>query len=82
MVFRIFEKEWAFMKGLHIKQKEIRLIRMVEVVHKTGYSRASIYKMIREGKFPPQCKIGLRAVAWTLSDVDDWIKARIDNQCL
>lgn len=58
----------------------VRLIRLPEVIHRVGFSRASIYKMIREGTFPRQHKIGPRAVAWTEKSIDDWIREKLDLQ--
>lgn len=59
---------------------ELRLIRLTNVMRKTGLSRATIYRNIGEGTFPRQHHIGLRAVAWTESSIDDWIKERIHGQ--
>lgn len=56
-----------------------RLIRLTEVMNRTGYGKAWIYRLIREGRFPTQIKIGSRAVAFIESEIDDWIQATIDE---
>ena len=54
-----------------------RFIRLSEVSVRTGLSRATIYQHIKVGRFPAQVKLGLRAVGWIESEIDDWIEARI-----
>lgn len=54
-----------------------RLIKMPEVMHRTGYGKAWIYRLISHGKFPASVKIGTRAIAFVESEVDDWINQRI-----
>ena len=54
----------------------MRLIRMPEVIGKTGLSRSTIYLLSSEDLFPPSRKIGHRAVAWIESEVDEWMQAR------
>ncbi|MEZ2378871.1 helix-turn-helix transcriptional regulator [Enterobacter sp. RCC_40] len=53
------------------------LIRLQEVRRRTGYSKAWIYRLMSEGKFPTSVKIGSRAIAFVESEVDDWINQRI-----
>jgi len=55
------------------------LIRLTEVLCRTGYSKASIYRLIRQGRFPVQVKIGPRSVAFIESEVDEWINQRIEE---
>lgn len=57
-----------------------RIMRVPAVEHATGYSRPTIYRLERQGKFPPRVKIGEGqggAVGWLAADVDAWISARI-----
>ncbi|HBS0460406.1 helix-turn-helix transcriptional regulator [Serratia ureilytica] len=53
--------------------KTLKLIRLSEVIRKTGFGKTWIYKLISVGKFPKQIKIGERAVAFIESEVDEWI---------
>lgn len=55
-----------------------RFLRIAEVIKKTGRSRAAIYRMIADGSFPKQEKIGLRAAGWRLSEVMRWMNAPMD----
>jgi len=54
-----------------------RLIRLREVMTRTGRSRSSLYADIKSGNFPPNLAIGARAVAWTESSISEWIAARV-----
>lgn len=51
-----------------------RLIRLPEVMNKTGYSKAWIYRLISRGVFPEPIKIGIRARAFIESEIDEWIE--------
>ncbi|MDF0544097.1 AlpA family phage regulatory protein [Sphingobium sp. H39-3-25] len=50
-----------------------RLLRKPSVTAKTGLSVSAIYRLERAGRFPRRFQIGLRAVAWYESDIDDFI---------
>lgn len=56
-----------------------RLIRLPEVLERTGYGKARIYRLISEGRFPAPVKIGVRAVAFVESEVDEWIQSVIET---
>ena len=53
------------------------LIRLSEVRRRTGYSKAWIYRLLKENRFPQSIKIGTRSVAFVESEIDDWINQRI-----
>ncbi|EJA5009149.1 helix-turn-helix transcriptional regulator [Salmonella enterica] len=55
------------------------LLRMSEIMRRTGYGKAWIYRLISQGKFPRPVKIGSRAIAFVESEVDDWINQRIEE---
>lgn len=55
---------------------EDRLLRRREVEARTGLSRTSIYRLMREGRFPEPLKIGSKAVRWPESEIGDWLAAR------
>ena len=72
-----------------IKPKN-RLIRLPEVLTRTGYGRTSIYRKMEEGTFPKCLKLDgapaepnkfdCRAIAWIEYEVDQWIKSRIEER--
>ncbi len=56
-----------------------RILRLPAVIERTGKPRPSIYRMIKEGIFPKQIKLGERSVGWLESEVDEWIKQCIEK---
>jgi prophage regulatory protein len=48
------------------------LLRRKEVERIAGISRASIYRLIKAGKFPHPVSLGTGAVRWKQSDVVAW----------
>ena len=55
------------------------LIRLPEVLKRTGFGKAWIYRLISEGRFPAPVKIGVRAVGFVESEVDEWIQSVIET---
>jgi prophage regulatory protein len=53
------------------------LIRLRQVLLRTGMSRSMIYAYIREGRFPAPVAISTRCVAWIEGEIDSWIASRI-----
>jgi prophage regulatory protein len=39
-------------------------------------SRSTIYAAVKAGTFPAPVRIGARAVAWRVSEVEQWLEAR------
>ena len=56
-----------------------RLIRMPEVLSKTGYQKSWVYRLISENQFPKPIKLGRRAVAFIEIEVDEWILQKISQ---
>lgn len=54
------------------------LIRLSEVQRRTGYSKAWLYRLMSEKRFPLPVKIGSRAIAFIESEIDAWIQERIN----
>jgi len=56
------------------------IIRLPQVIKKTGLSRSTIYAHAKKGIFPKPIQIGgLRAVGWVESEIDDYIDVQIDK---
>jgi prophage regulatory protein len=49
------------------------LLRIRDVTERTKLSRATIYRRIGAGTFPPSEPISSGLVAWYQSDIDEWI---------
>ena len=59
-----------------VKTTHTRLLRLSEVLSLYPISRSFIYKNIETGNFPKPIKIGSRAIAWKLEDIEAWIESR------
>ena len=74
----------------HTPQK--RLIRLPEVLSRTGFGRTSIYRKMEDGSFPRSVKLDgppkdpeafdSRAIAWIEDEVEQWIDSRIEERDL
>ena len=53
-----------------------RLLRRQEMEELTGLSRASIYKLMRSGRFPLPVRVSAAAFRWRVSDIAAWIQSR------
>lgn len=51
-----------------------------EVKRRSGLGVSTIYRWISDGRFPRPCNIGPRTVRWLESDIDAWMRARIEPQ--
>jgi prophage regulatory protein len=50
-----------------------RIIRLKNVLNRSGLSRSTVYRKINEGTFPPQVKVSLNGVGWRESELNRWI---------
>lgn len=52
-----------------------RILREPEVAQKDGnLSRSTRWRLERDGRYPRRKKIGLNAVGWKESEIEEWIK--------
>ncbi|MGP5328211.1 AlpA family transcriptional regulator [Pseudomonas helleri] len=67
----------AEMSQAHVER---HIMRREEVERKTGFKRAHIYNLMKEGKFPQAKRIGLRAVGWDSLEIEQWVVERLGQQ--
>ena len=53
------------------------ILRLPTVRARTGLSRSTIYLHVADGSFPRPVSLGVRAVGWVESDIEDWISRKI-----
>jgi len=53
------------------------ILRLPQVLAKTGLARSTIYERIKAGEFPQPISLGGRASGFLSSEVDEWIAARV-----
>lgn len=58
------------------------LLRLPEVMRKSGYSRSMVYDLIAKGLYPKPIKISERAVAWRSHEVEAMMSAVIAQKTL
>ena len=54
-----------------------RLLRLTEVMQRTGVRSSFIYARMKEGKFPRSVALSRRTVVWPLSAIYAWIAEQI-----
>jgi prophage regulatory protein len=54
-----------------------RVLRFPHVKVATGLTRTTIYEGMVAGTFPKPIRLGVRAVGWLASDIDQWLDQRI-----
>lgn len=59
-----------------VKKETDRFIRRKEVIEMVGYSASSIWRRCKEGSFPRPVRLGPSAVAWRLSELEEWMRSR------
>ena len=52
------------------------LLTRPEVERRTGLSRSTIYRKMRDGTFPVPLKVSARAVRWRESDIRAYVDSR------
>ena len=60
-------------------QKQATLLRIGKVSDASGISRAYIYQLCKEGRFPKPVTLvpGGTSVAWVASEIEAWVNERI-----
>jgi len=59
---------------------EHRILRRPEVEARTGFKRAHIYGLMKDGKFPKAVRLGVRAVGWDSVEIEQWIAERLKER--
>ena len=52
----------------------MKLLKLKDVIEMTSLSKASIYRQVKAGTFPDPIRVGPRAVAWVVSELESWIE--------
>lgn len=53
-----------------------KIHRLPSALSMTGLCRTSLYNALKANEFPQPVLIGIRAVGWRESDLNDWIGSR------
>ena len=52
-----------------------QLLRIDDVISRTGLSRSTIYRMMNDGEFPRSRRVGRQSVVWLETDIAEWIES-------
>ena len=66
-----------FNKALEGANMVTRILRLPEVVARTGLSRSSIYLRVSQTNFPKPVSLGGRSVGWVEEQVEQWLEQQI-----
>jgi len=58
------------------------ILRMPDILKITGLSISTIWRFEKKGIFPKRRKIGLRAIGWKQSEIDEWLTTRTSQEGL
>jgi len=53
-----------------------RIIRAIEITHRTGLSLSTIKRLEQDGTFPRRRSLGPHAIGWIESEVNEWLQSR------
>ncbi len=77
---------WFAMKRLatslpkhEMEALNMRYIRFKELRKSIPLGRTTIWRMMREGRFPQSRRIGKMAAAWLESEVEEWTRQRAEE---
>jgi prophage regulatory protein len=56
------------------------ILRLPEVIRRTGLSRSSIYSLISTDQFPHQINLSTRSVGWLNSEIDTWLLDKLQRR--
>lgn len=56
----------------------MKILRLAEVIKKTGLSRSMLYKLMKSRAFPLNLHISMKSVGWVDSEVEKWMENRLE----
>lgn len=54
------------------------ILRLPAVKTRTGLSRSTIYLLVSQDRFPKPVSLGMRAVGWVESEIQEWLQRQIE----
>jgi prophage regulatory protein len=56
----------------------MQIIDLTQLMNKVPLGKSTIYAYVKAGKMPAPIKLGDRAVGWIESEIDAWLKERVE----
>jgi prophage regulatory protein len=63
----------------HLNYEWARL-RLPDVCAVTGLGKSTVWRMVKEGRFPTPHSISARVTAWKAADVKAWLESKAEGQ--
>ena len=64
-----------------VSSKSVRLLRLPAVMEMTGISQTSVYRLVRENKFPQPVRVAVpKMTVWPSDKIEEWVQNQLDNQ--
>ena len=70
---RLLAKAMAEAMSAHADRSHDNILRLPEVMRRTGLKRSSLYAKIAKGSFPSQILLSINMVGWRESAIDAWV---------
>jgi prophage regulatory protein len=80
--FAVFDSSFVEPSSTKFQGERImahKILRLPDVVDRVGFSRSTIYDFVSKGRFPAPVRIGVRAVGWLDTDINDWIDQQVNQ---
>ena len=62
------------------ERPRVQVLRLPDVIAKTGMSRMTIYRRIDSDGFPKSFSLGGRSVGWWEHDAEAWLRAKAERR--
>jgi prophage regulatory protein len=60
-----------------VRRDSIRILRLAQVLERTGLGKTTLYELQSQGSFPMRVKITGHSVGWVERDVQAWLEWRV-----
>ncbi len=54
----------------------MKILRIHEVINRTGLSRTTIWRLESKGMFPQKIKLSVNSVGWFEKEIHEWLQSR------
>ena len=63
-----------------VSNSSVKLLRLPAVMEMTGISESSVYRLVREKKFPQPVHVAVPKMSvWPSDKIEQWIQAQLDG---
>ncbi|MBV9569779.1 MAG: AlpA family transcriptional regulator [Alphaproteobacteria bacterium] len=65
-----------------MSESATRLLRLPEVLKRTGLGKTATYALMKDGTFPKPVSLTDTRVAWVESEIEEWLQQKIRDRGL